>query len=222
VIDAIPAPRVDFIDPRTGKISREWYRFLLSLFRQVGTDTNFIIEDFSLEPEPELPFDFDLSTAALLQPDTPPEPSPAYYGAFTDAGNQTAAVINTAYPVEFDTIGAEFGVRIGPGDTEVTFDSGGLYRLEYTVQLDLSGGSPANAAIWLRRNGVTNVPNSANLVSVERGMIVARAHLLTVAAGEYVELMWSVGGTNVRLQATAASAPVPDVPSAALTVTQVL
>ena len=32
----IPAPRVDFLDPITGKISREWYRWL---FERIGGTT---------------------------------------------------------------------------------------------------------------------------------------------------------------------------------------
>ena len=32
----IPAPRVDFIDPGTGLMSREWYRFLFNQFEQSG------------------------------------------------------------------------------------------------------------------------------------------------------------------------------------------
>lgn len=38
----IPAPRVDFIDPRTGLMSREWYRFLFNLFTLTGSGTNNI------------------------------------------------------------------------------------------------------------------------------------------------------------------------------------
>lgn len=38
----IPAPRVNFIDDRTGLISREWYRFLLNLFTLVGDGSNQI------------------------------------------------------------------------------------------------------------------------------------------------------------------------------------
>lgn len=35
-------PRVAFIDPRTGSISREWYRFFLSLWTATGTTQNII------------------------------------------------------------------------------------------------------------------------------------------------------------------------------------
>jgi len=36
----IPAPRADFIDPRTGLLSREWYRFFLNLFNLTGAGTS--------------------------------------------------------------------------------------------------------------------------------------------------------------------------------------
>jgi hypothetical protein len=35
----IPAPRVGFIDPRTGLMAREWYRFFFQQFEQVGGGT---------------------------------------------------------------------------------------------------------------------------------------------------------------------------------------
>lgn len=39
-ITNIPAPRVPFIDERTGTISREWYRFLFNIFGLTGGGTN--------------------------------------------------------------------------------------------------------------------------------------------------------------------------------------
>lgn len=50
-ITQIPAPRVDFIDPRTGLMSREWYRFFLNLFTLTGSGSNATaIEDFNYDP----------------------------------------------------------------------------------------------------------------------------------------------------------------------------
>jgi hypothetical protein len=47
----ITPPRVDFLDPRTGKVSREWYMFFLSLFRLTGSGTNnTTLEDLQLGP----------------------------------------------------------------------------------------------------------------------------------------------------------------------------
>ena len=41
-INQITAPRVDFLDPRTGKISREWYMFLYNLYTIVGSGTGVV------------------------------------------------------------------------------------------------------------------------------------------------------------------------------------
>jgi len=50
-ITQIPALRVAFIDPQTGLISREWYRFLLNLFELTGQGDNPIsITDLMVGP----------------------------------------------------------------------------------------------------------------------------------------------------------------------------
>jgi hypothetical protein len=44
-ITKIPAPRVQIIDPTTGLISREWYRFFLNLFDLTGSGSNAVTLD---------------------------------------------------------------------------------------------------------------------------------------------------------------------------------
>lgn len=44
-ITRIPAPRVAFIDERTGQITREWYRFLYNLFILTGSGSNAVSLD---------------------------------------------------------------------------------------------------------------------------------------------------------------------------------
>ena len=54
-ITNIPAPRVEFIDQRTGLMSREWYRFFLNLFTLTGGGTNpTSLEDLQLGPAFEI------------------------------------------------------------------------------------------------------------------------------------------------------------------------
>jgi hypothetical protein len=49
-ITTIPAPRVNFIDERTGLMSREWYRFFLNLFTLTGSGNNVTsLEDLQLD-----------------------------------------------------------------------------------------------------------------------------------------------------------------------------
>jgi len=50
-ITNIPAPRVPFVDERTGLISREWYRFLLNLFVLTGSGREVpTLEDILVTP----------------------------------------------------------------------------------------------------------------------------------------------------------------------------
>ncbi len=51
-ITNIPAPRVPFIEERTGLISREWYRFLLNLFQLTGGGNNQTsLDDLQVGPD---------------------------------------------------------------------------------------------------------------------------------------------------------------------------
>ena len=56
-ITSIPAPRVPFVDDRTGLISREWYRFMLNLFTLTGSGaSDLTITDLAIAPNPVDPF----------------------------------------------------------------------------------------------------------------------------------------------------------------------
>ena len=67
-ITSIPAPRVPFIDERTGLISREWYRFMLNLFTLTGSGASDIsVTDLAVAPNPVDPFTIVGSTVEQSQ-----------------------------------------------------------------------------------------------------------------------------------------------------------
>ena len=50
-ITSIPSSRVDFIDPRTGLMSREWYRFFINLYNLTGAGNNATsLDDLQVGP----------------------------------------------------------------------------------------------------------------------------------------------------------------------------
>jgi len=56
-ITNIPPPRVPVIDDRTGLMSREWYRFLLNLFRLSGSGSSDVtLTDLQLAPQSQVDF----------------------------------------------------------------------------------------------------------------------------------------------------------------------
>jgi hypothetical protein len=161
---------------------------------------------------------------------TPSGASPTgYYGAFQDTTTQTAVLANTAYPVKFNTTDLTNAVTVvndGSGNpTRITLANAGIYNIQFSLQLEKTGGSGNFIVdIWIRKNGV-DIPSTTGKVvltgSASASPIVAAwNYVLDLAATDYVQLMWSTSNNNAVLLASVATPPHPSVPSAILTVTQ--
>ena len=229
-ITNIPAPRVPFIDERTGLISREWFRFLNNQFVLTGSGTTATsIAD--LEVGQALSPDTDDVTAvlqseieALQAAPTRYEPNPVNYGQFYDTTTQTAAAINTAYAMTFNTSSNRYGVYIDPVNTShVKVTRPAVYNMQFSLQLDKTLGGVGLFYVWGRINGV-DIPNSASQVRIQGNnaeIFVAANLFVSMSNGDYFQLMWAVDDTSVQILATAAAPPVPAIPSVILTMTQV-
>lgn len=163
-----------------------------------------------------------LQDAVDLLATAPPRPQPrrSCYGSFYDTTTQTAAAINTAYAMTFNTTDLSFGVRRGTTTSQIFVDDQGVYDIQFSAQLDNTSGGSHLVYIWLRVNGV-DVPNSASQVrlkSTDGELVAAWNFFYSFKAGDYFELMWSVSDTSVQITAQAAAAPVPAIPSVILTV----
>jgi len=152
-------------------------------------------------------------------------PAPVgYYGSFSDSTTQTAALINTAYGVKLGVTDLSNGVTIA-NNTRIKIANAGIYNIQFSLQLEKSGGSGNMIAdIWLRKNGVylngttgkVVLTGSANASPV----IAAWNYVIAVSSNDSLELMWATSNDNVVIKATAATSPHPSIPSAILTVTQ--
>ena len=226
-ITNITPPRVQLVDPNTGLVSREWYRFFQSLFQLTGSGQNdFTLQDLQLGPDGDA-----ASLAAVLQteiqnlsvspPYTPQLPR-RRYGSFYDTTTQTAAAINTAYAMTFNTVDLSVGVTRGTPTSRIYVDTLNIYNIQFSAQIvNTTGGGAHRAWIWLRKNGV-DVPDSATVIRIQGNnteAVAAWNFLLEMNQGDYFELMWAVDNTGVQLQTFAASAFYPVVPSIILTVT---
>jgi hypothetical protein len=243
-ITNITPPRVPLTDPRTGLIAREWYLFLLSLFNQTGGSI-VSLEDVQKGPPAQ---DIDLSAllaqaslnaesssallsqyaqlatdvqALALGPANTPQLERLRYGSFYDTTDQTAAVINTAYAMTFNSTDLSQGVYLGSPTSRVYVDTHNVYNIQFSAQLVNTAGGTHNTWIWLRKNG-TDVANSATTLRLQGNNaeeVAAWNFLLEMNAGDYFELMWEVSDLAVSLLADPASAVHPAIPSIILTVT---
>jgi hemoglobin-like flavoprotein len=241
ILEIIPQ-RVPLIDQRTGLVSREWYRFFFELFTKIGP-TTFSIEDLQVGPQNSEALADAISIAQQAQllsltqgqmdelakqvqalalaPSITPHLHNRPYGTFYDTTTQTAAAINTAYGLTFNSTNLSNGVYVGSPTSRIYVAQNGVYNMQFSAQLDNTSGGNHLIFIWLRINGV-NVANSAGQVRLkgtDDELVTSWNYVEQLNAGDYFELMWSVDNTSVQILAQAAAAPVPAIPSIILTVT---
>jgi hypothetical protein len=143
------------------------------------------------------------------------------YGVFHSTATQTAAAINTAYGMTLNATDISFGVYVGSPTSRVYIDTEGFYNFQFSAQLEKTTGGVGAVYIWCRVNGV-DIPASATKIRIQGNnaeTVAAWNFVLAVNAGDYFELMWSTDDTHCQIFASAASSPVPAIPSVILTVT---
>jgi len=224
-ITKIPASRVPVTDPQTGLVSRDWYRFFFNLFNLTGSGANAVtLDDLQIGPSADqnaalAALETQIQGLSLAPP--PREYRTPRYGSFYDTTTQTAAAINTAYSMTFNTTDLSVGVTRGTPTSRIYVDRPNIYNIQFSAQLDKTSGGVGLIWIWLSKNGV-DVPNSATQIRVQGNnaeTVAAWNFLLQMNADDYFELKWAVDDISVQIQAFAAAAPVPGIPSIILTVT---
>ena len=160
----------------------------------------------------------DTVQGLALAPPIIPAPRKAY-GTFYDVNTQTAEVINTAYTVSLSNTDLSFGVYLS--GTQITVDQAGLYNFQHSIQLDKTTIGKGLFYLWYRKNGV-DVAESATRIRLEGNNsenVAAWNYVFRLKAGDYIEYRWAVNNLGVEIKRFAAAAPVPDIPSVIVTVT---
>ena len=145
------------------------------------------------------------------------------YGVFTSTADQTQTAPNTAKAVTFNTTEISSGVAIGTPTSRIVVERAGLYDFGFSLQVAKTGGTTRNIWIWARHNGI-DVPRSNSQKSIAGASsteVPAWNFTLSMAAGDYFELMWAVDNTEVFLDSDPAPAFGPSVPSVILSVAKI-
>jgi hypothetical protein len=145
------------------------------------------------------------------------------YGALIQVSTLALTSANVASAVTFTTIDPAYGVSIGSPASRVVVADTGVYDIQFSAQVDNTSGGDQQVWIWPRVNGV-NVPNSASTLRIKGNdaeTVASWNFLLSLTAGQYVELMWTADSTNVVLLAASATSVYPAIPAVILTVNEV-
>lgn len=144
------------------------------------------------------------------------------YGTFFDTTDQTAAAINTGYPITFNNTDLSEGVYLGTPTSRIYVNRPGAYNFQFSLQLQsTSGASAKEVFIWARINN-EDVENSATKITIEgnnKHYVAAWNFVLRMDTNDYFELMWATTNTTVQILADPATAFCPAIPSVIMTVT---
>jgi len=149
--------------------------------------------------------------------------SPIAHASYYDTTTQTNPVANTVNLFTYNSVESEFQITRGSPTSKIFFTNTGLYNIQFSAQLDKTGGGKDSIFIWPRINGV-NVPDSATKVVIQGStdeVVAAWNFLLVIEAGDYFELAWQSNDTNLVILAESAASNYPGIPSIILTATWV-
>lgn len=145
----------------------------------------------------------------------------APYGAFQDSTDQTAANTTTAYAITFDTTDYSNGVTLS-NSSRLNVSQAGIYNLQFSIQFTNTTNASQDVDVWFRKNG-TNIDksNSRFGFAPRKGVgdpyhtIAALNFFVSLAANDYVEIMWRPSDVGVSIEHYAASSTPtrPAVPS---------
>lgn len=174
----ITPPRVPLLDPKTGLITREWYRFFFSLFTLTGGGQNttsltdlqvgppmptqedfgeIVIDIESIEQQPTQESALDQIAemqkqiqALEVQPLATPQIPQFVYGSFYSTANQPDGSTTTAYPLLYDT--TQFSKNVVVEDRTAVFTAS-IATTTMTVTAITSG--PIYPGMTITGTGVT-------------------------------------------------------------------
>ena len=148
-----------------------------------------------------------------------------YYGEFSRTTNLTATLANTAYAIALTSTEVAGGVVLqGSPLDQIKVPQSGLYQFTVRYQLTSTNSSAKTGRFWFRKNGTTDYANSTALMSVTANgdyATITMSEFFSLAANDYIQLMWAVSDTALSLAAAAATGYAPAAASVLLTVTQV-
>ena len=141
-------------------------------------------------------------------------------GLFYSTADQTAAAINTGYPVEFENTYIGNGVSIaGADNTQITVTADGVYNFQVTLQTAHTNSSDVKITTWINKNG-TDVAYGGQEQTIKgnSNQPVFWNFSIDLTAGQYIEMYWATADLALSLDSTAPTSPHPGIPSAIVAV----
>lgn len=142
---------------------------------------------------------------------------------FIKTSDVVPAAANTAYKLTYDAPTGNVGITQGTPASRIVFEEAGEYLMSFSAQISSTSASTVHFYFWPSIDG-TDVANSAMTTALHQNnstLVISRAQIFTVTAGQYLEVNYMIDNTAGFLNYTAASSPVPALPASTLSITRV-
>jgi hypothetical protein len=144
------------------------------------------------------------------------------YGNFISTVPQNPVTLSVGQPVTLNATVAASNFSVANG-SEITAAVAGIYNLQFSLQIISTGGGGGDVEIWFAKNG-SPIPNSNTHFSVKNvneAEFAALNFVETLAAGDYLEVIWATNNLNIQLATPTSTMSGPAVPSAIVTIVPV-
>jgi hypothetical protein len=146
--------------------------------------------------------------------------NPPGLASYSSTNDQSISVAGTPQGLTFNTTQFNQGTTL-VAPTRVYANAQGNYAVNYTIQL-LNGGSGNNTVTtFLKKNGAT-IANTGSqwILAASAQVAVSTENVVSLNAGDYVELFFNSSGNGVSANATAAAGALPAIPSVVFNIKQ--
>jgi len=153
------------------------------------------------------------------------------YNQLVSTSNQTLSAIDLAVAVTYTSTDFPGGISV-VSSSRITFATAGIYQITFSLQFVSDSTGTEIVDVWFRKNG-TDVAGSNSRFSmparksagVKSALIAVTPYIVSLAANDYVEIMWGSTATTTSLAALGAvsysagvTPAIPSTPSAIVAV----
>lgn len=137
-------------------------------------------------------------------------------GSFYSTADQTAALTNTGYAVTFNNTNYSSNVTLS-NSSRLNVVNSGVYHFDVTLQIEHNNSSETPVTVWEEKNG-SAIAYSGHKFDVKGNddYVIHWGFTVSLAAGDYIEVYWATGDTQLNLHTEAATSPHPGLPSASV------
>jgi hypothetical protein len=154
------------------------------------------------------------------------------YTVLQSTANQTLSAVDVAVAVTYTTNDFAGTITIGSPTSRIVVGHAGIYQFTFSLQFQSTSTSTELVNVWFRKNG-TNIAASNSQFSmpprksagVPSALIAVTPYMISLAANDYVEVVWGSTATTTSLAALGAvsfsagvTPAIPATPSAIVAV----